>query len=174
VAYFSVIKIRRGGLLLDYQKQGQARQWRLARRGTKFLNTDPLTQVLFLLDTWWHRVNWLVAYPFEGMGESLPPDFTLIALAHLRALPAGKRIRFEPFADRLIGAAGLTWTAPDADVARMALHGAVERMILSILNDFRAAQLEYQKRRLGRGAISELAAFRITPFGKWLLDAIAV
>ena len=90
---------------------GQARQWRLTRRGTNFLNTDPLTQVLFLLDTWWHRVNWLVAYPFEGMGRGLPPDFTRIALAHLRALLARKRIRFEPFADKLIGAGGLTWTA---------------------------------------------------------------
>jgi len=39
-------------------------------------------------------------------------------------------------------------------------------MVLSILEDFGAARLEYQKRRLGRGATSELAAFRITPFGK--------
>lgn len=153
--------------------RGRVRRWRLTRRGAKFLNTDPLTQVLFLLDTWWHRVDWLVAYPFEGMGRGLPPDFTRIALVHLRALPVGKRTRFEPFADRLIGAGALTWTAQDASFAREALHGAVERMVLSILEDFGAARLEDRRRRLGRGTISELAAFRITPFGRWLLDAIA-
>ena len=153
--------------------RGRARLWRLTRRGAKFLNADPLTQVLFLLDTWWHRINWLVAYPFEGMGRGLPPDFTRITLAHLRALPVGKRTRFEPFADKLIGAGALMWTAQDANFAREALHGAVERMVLSILEDFGAARLEDRKRRLGRGTISELAAFRITPFGRWLLDAIA-
>ena len=86
----------------------------------------------------------------------------------------GKRTRFEPFADKLIGAGGLTWTAQDARFAREALHGAIEGMALSILEEFGAARLEDRKRRLGRGTISELAAFRITPFGRWLLDAIAV
>ena len=33
---------------------------------------DPLFQLAFLLYVWWFQVNWLVAYPFGGIGEDLP------------------------------------------------------------------------------------------------------
>jgi len=56
-----------GGLLTT----GQARRWRLAPAGHTFLDTPSLFQVSFLLSVWWHRVNWLVPYPFTGMGEAL-------------------------------------------------------------------------------------------------------
>jgi hypothetical protein len=151
---------------------GRARRWRLKRLGEKFLAADPLSQVLFLLSTWWYRVNWLIAYPFQGMGDSLPPFFSALTLASLRRLPVKKRIAAGAFADSLIEAAGLKWTAPDPDVGRMALRGAVRRMILYVLRDFGVATLEHRNKPLGRGSIRELAAFRMTPFGKLLLKAL--
>jgi hypothetical protein len=157
-----------GGLL----DAGRARRWRLKRLGEKFLAADALPQVLFLLTTWWYRVNWLIAYPFEGMGDSLPPSLSWLALMHLRRMPAKKRVAADAFADSLIEAAGLKWTAPDPDVGRMALRGAVRRMILYVLRDFGVATLEHRNKPLGRGSVRELAAFRIAPFGRLLLKAL--
>lgn len=151
---------------------GRARRWRLRPQGEKFLAADPWSQVSYLLSTWWHRVNWLVAYPFGAMGESLPPGFSALTLASLHALPVKKRIDFDKFADQLIQATGLTWTAPDMSFAPMFLHGAVERMILGILVNFGAVELEYQDKPLGRGTIREPVAFQITPFGQQLLEAL--
>ncbi len=151
---------------------GPARRWRLKQQSEKFLAADPLPQVLYLLSTWWHRVNWLVAYPFGGMGESLPPLFPTLTLASLRSLPDKKRIDFEKFADQLIQITGLTWTAPDMSFARMSLHGAVKRMVLGVLEDFGVVALTYKDKPLGKGTIPELVAFQITPFGQRLLDAL--
>jgi len=151
---------------------GRARRWRLKRLGGKFLAADPLPQVLFLLSTWWYRVNWLIAYPFEGMGDSLPPSLSSLTLMYLRRLPVTKRIAADTFADHLIEAAGLTWTAPDPDVGRMALRGSVRRMMLYVLRDFGIVTLEHRNKPLGRGSIRELAAFRMTPFGRPLLKAL--
>ncbi len=159
-----------GGLV----EAGRARRWRLKRLAGRFLDADPLPQVMYLLSTWWYRVNWLIAYPFVGMGGSLPPFFSTLTLKSLSALPVKKRVAFQKYADHLIGVAGLTWTAPDATIGRMALHGAVERMILGILEDFGAVTLEHRDKPLGRGSIKELAGFRITPFGKQLLDGLAL
>ena len=152
---------------------GRARQWRLKRSGEKFLTADPLSQVFVLVSTWWWRVNWLVAYPFTGMGDHLPPHLPSVALLNLRALPVKKHIAFEKFADQLISAARLTWTAPESSFAQMALQSAVRSMILNPLSGFGAATLEYKEKPLGKGAISELVAFRITPIGQLLLAALA-
>jgi hypothetical protein len=125
-----------------------------------------------LLATWWEGVKWLIAYPFGGMGESLPPRFEEVTLAHLLALPTETRIPFESFADRLIRETGLKWTAPNMTYARMLLHGAVGRMVIRILADFGVVEPEYQDKPLGKGTIKELVAFQITPFGKGLLESL--
>jgi hypothetical protein len=164
--FFLHILLDVGGLT----KAGRARLWRLTRKGEKFLATDAISQVLFLLSTWWYRVNWLVAYSYTGMGNSLPPRFAERTLASLRSLPVKKRIAFAGFADELISRTGLTWSVPD--IARMALHGAIRRMVIGILADFGAVTLNYRKKPLGRGTIRELVAFRITMFGDFLLKAL--
>ncbi|MFQ5855753.1 MAG: plasmid pRiA4b ORF-3 family protein [Anaerolineae bacterium] len=157
-----------GGLL----EGGPARRWRLAPVGEKFLAAHPLVQVWILLAVWWKQVNWLIAYPFEGMGESLPPRFEEITLDHLLSSPVDTRIPFEPFADRLIENTGLTWTSRDTTYHRMFLHAAVQRMVIEVMADFEVVEPEYQDKPLGEGTISELVAFQITPFGKRLLESL--
>jgi hypothetical protein len=158
-----------GGLLVG----GRARRLRLTPEGARFLLASPPTQVLVLLIYWWTYVNWLIAYPAGGMGEDLPPRFEEIALAHLLSLPVDERIPFEPFADKLIQATGLTWTAPDMTDARMLLHGAVARMVIAVLANFGVLEREYQDTPLGKGTTRELVAFRVTPFGGDLLETLA-
>lgn len=82
--YFLHILAEVGGLLVI----APARRWWLTSGAESFLALDPLLQVSFLLTVWWHQVNWLVAYPFEGMGEELPSSFNVVTLAQLRALVA--------------------------------------------------------------------------------------
>jgi len=168
--YFLHILAEVGGLLAI----APARRWRLTPGGKEFLGTAPLLQVSFLLTVWWYEVNWLVAYPFVGMGDALPPFFNLVTLARLRSLPIGTPISFEEFADGLIEKTGLTWTAPDSIVATTLLRGSITRMVIDVLADFGAVKCEYREEPLGKGTTLRLAAFEITPFGKALLDAVAI
>lgn len=157
-----------GGLI----KTGAARRWQLTKEGERFLAAAPLLQTAFLLAVWWYRVNWLIAYPFTGMGKGLPPMFTLHALGSLRALPAGIEIEFESYADQLIRATGLKWGVSDPEIATTALRGSIRRMMISVLDDFGALKCRYEKKPLGKGTISELVAFEITPLGAALLEAL--
>ena len=157
-----------GGLL----EGGPAQPWVLTPSGARFLTASPLAQVWMLFATWWGRINWLIAYPFGGIGESLPPHFEKITLAHLLSLPSDTRIPFEPFADRLIQESGLKWTAPDMTHAQMLLRGAIKRMVIGILADFDMVEREYWDKPLGKGTIRELVAFQITSFGRGLLESL--
>lgn len=157
-----------GGLL----EGGPAQPWVVTPYGAQFLIAEPLIQVWLLLVTWWKYVDWLVAYPFVGMGDSLPPRFKETTLAHLLALPVETRIPFEPFADKLIEETGLKWGAEEAPYDRILLHGAIERMVIDILADFGAVECEYRDEPLGKGTIKKLAAFQITSFGRGLLESL--
>jgi len=168
--YYLHILAEVGGLLAI----APARRWRLTPGGKEFLDTAPLLQASFLLTVWWYEVNWLVAYPFEGMGDALPPFFNLATLDRLCSLPIGTPISFEEFADGLIEKTGLTWTAPDSSAATMLLRGSITRMVIYVLANFGAVKCEYREEPLGKGTNSRLVAFEITPFGKALLDAVAI
>ncbi len=157
-----------GGVL----EGGPSRRWRLTPDGEKFLTASSPIQVWILFTFWWERVNWLIAYPFAGMDESLPPRFTKITLAHLLSSPANKRIPFEPFADKLIRETRLKWTAPDMTHAQMLLRSAIRRMVIGVLTDFEVVEPEYQDKALGKSKVREVVAFQITSFGKGLLESL--
>lgn len=155
-------------------KTAPARRWRLTPKGQEFSDMPPLLQLSYLLAVWWYKINWLVAYPFTGMGDNLPPRFSLDTLESLRALPVATRISFEEFADELIEKTGLTWTAQNLDLATKLLHGSIKRMVIDILATFGSVEREYRDKPLGKGTIPELVAFEITPLGDKLLKALAI
>lgn len=167
--YFLHILADVGGLI----KTAPARRWQLTAQGKRFIDVDPMLQVPFLLAVWWHKVNWLVAYPLAGMGNALPCFFPKATLASLRSLPTGTYVSFDKFADGLIGNTGLTWTAQDSSFATMALRGSIERMVIDVLVSFSALKCRYRKETLGKGTISRLVAFKITPWGIALLNTVA-
>jgi hypothetical protein len=150
-----------------------ARRWQLTPDGEAFLEMDPLLQLSYLLTTWWSRVNWLVAYPLEGMGEELPAGFVQTVLARLRVLPVGARIPFEEFADQIIEETGLTWTRHVAS-ERLYLRASIKRMVINILADFGAVTREVREKPLGTGTVSELVAFKVTMLGGVLLAMLAM
>ena len=150
----------------------KGKQWKLKRMGTNFLNLNALQQVVYLLNVWWYQVNWLVAYPFAGMGESLPIRFNMITLSQLHALPVSKGISFEPFADGLIREANLKWHAESQDMSARLLRGSIERMVVKVLEKFGVLKTEHIEKQMGRATTQELVSFEITGFGKKVLESI--
>jgi hypothetical protein len=156
-------------------KVAPARRWQLTSNGKKFLNNPPLIQVMYLFTIWWNQVNWLVAYPVQGMGENLPSFFNVFTLGHLQETCAvGKAVSFEKFADGLIEKTGLVWTAQDSSFARIFLHSSIERMVIEVLVTFGGANCKYREKPLGSGTTLELDTFELTQFGRALLDAVAI
>ena len=148
-----------------------ARRWRLTAKGVEFLGANPLLQMVSLLAIWWYEVNWLVAYPYTGMGEFLPPLFNRVTLDHLLSLPVGMKLFFEDFANELIEETGLTWTAKDNSAAPMLLRGSIARMVIHIISNFGLVEREYKEEQLGKETTPMLDTFEITPFGRALLEA---
>jgi hypothetical protein len=157
-----------GGLLT----LGGGRRWQLTPAGVQFLASAPLFQVWLLLATWWETVDWVIAFPVTGMAKGLPNRFKQITLADLLSVPVEVRIPYEPFADKLIEETGFRWSSQDPSSHRAILHGAIRRMVIRILTTFEILESEYQDVRLGAGTISQLVAFRVTPFGRDLLKSL--
>lgn len=58
--------------------------------------------------------------------------------------------------------------------ATNSLHSSISQMVISVLADFGAVKCRYRKEPLGRGTISKLHTFKITPLGRALLDVVTV
>jgi len=168
--YFLHILAEVGALL----KIAPACRWRLTRGGERFLRIDLLQQITLLISVWWYEVNWLVAYPFSGMGDDLPPFFSLVTLEELRSLSKNKKIPFDEFANEVIERTGITWGAPDSEFANDLLQNSIERMVIGMLKKFGAVECEYRDVPLGKGKISKLQTFKIVPFGRALLESLAI
>lgn len=166
--YFLHVLAEVGGLLTI----APGRRWRIAPVGKKLLDADPLLQLSFLLTIWWYKVNWLIAYPYGGMGDDLPQFFNLNTLDNLYALPTETRISFKQFANDLIEKSGLTWTSQERTFASSCLRGSIAKMIIHILTGFGALECEYRKEPLGKGTTNELVAFKVKEFGKILLQVL--
>ncbi|MCX7680635.1 MAG: hypothetical protein N2508_01490 [Anaerolineae bacterium] len=151
---------------------GPGRRWRLTSLGEEFLAIPPPVQVWLMVYIWWSQVNWLIAFPFQGLGETLPPQFKETTLHHLLALPVDTSTSVDAFASRLIKATGLQWRARDSSNAQMFLHAAVSRMVIYILADFGLIEVKYRKKETGLLTFEEAVAFKMTAFGHGLLETL--
>jgi len=159
------------GRLID---TGRSRRWKLTAQGEQFLAVEPDLQLTFTLAVWWHRVNWLVSYPYEGMGGDLPYGFSNTALAQLRAIPTGIDISFAEYANDLIEVTDLVWGAPESPIADDMLRGSVERMIVDVLAMCGALERFYKTRRSLGVRLRVLTTIRLTPLGRALVEAMAL
>jgi hypothetical protein len=150
------------------------RRWRLTYKGVEFLDANPLLQVVSLLAIWWYEVNWLVAYPYTGMGEFLPPLFNMVTLDYLLSLPVGMKLYFKDFANELIEETGLSWTANNNAAAAILLRGSIARMVIHIIANFGLVEREYKEEQLGKETTPMLDSFEITPFGRAFLEAMVL
>lgn len=151
-----------------------AQRWRITSDGEQFLCLGPLFQTTVLLSIWWYNVNWLVAYPFAVMGDDLPEDFEQVTLTFLQSHEIDKPIPFKQFADDLIDQTGLSATALDSSFKQILLQGSIQMMVLRTLSFFDAVDEKFREKPDRKGAISDFGSFKITPFGKCLLDSLLI
>ena len=156
----------------DLVKIARGKRWRLLPEGERFLTLDPFLQLGNLSMIWWYKVNWLVAYPYEGMGEALPDYFNLATLDRLLELPVGEQIPFEEFADDLIARTGLTWTSPQ--YAEMLLRSSIAQMVVYVSERLGIVKNQYREERIGNSNLRDLVAFEVTPLGRALLEGLTV
>lgn len=166
--YFRHVLASNGGLVAG----GLGRRWKLTPLGERFLAAPAPLQVWLLLATWWTQTNWAIAAPYGFADGYMPAGFSRLALEHLLELPVGERLPFEAFADRIIEGARLVWPIQDQNSARNILRAIIERTVIDPLVDFGILLVDYEPHKILGAEYPELSAFRITPFGKGLLDAI--
>jgi hypothetical protein len=157
-----------GGLVAG----GQSRRWKLTPLGERFLAAPSPLQVWLLLATWWTQTNWAIASPFDFEDGYMPSGFSQLTLKHLPDLPSGELASFERFADRMIEDSRMVWPIQDQDSARSILRTIVERTVVNPLVDFGILQTEYEPHKTLGADFPQPSTFRITSFGKGLLEAI--
>ncbi len=166
--YFRHILAQVGGLL----ETPKGARWRVTPAGEAWLEADSNEQALYLLHTWWYRVNWLIAWPVGGVGDALPRAFEDVTLARLLAIPVGRRVDYEPFADMLVQRTFLTWSTPDISYREEMLRGAIRKIVAQPAADLGVAALLTQE--LGPPPmVPKLLAFRITAAGRVMLTALS-
>ncbi len=150
-------------------------RWQLTPGGIRFLEGDPLLQVLSLFSAWWYRVDWRIALHIEA-GE-LPEGFPTSTLAYLLAQPVGKWIELQDFTAVLNARTGLATAlakisgSGDWHQETKALNWDVRRMIAEPLVLFHVAEGRYLP-QLPPPAGKRLTAFKISWFGKALLEGL--
>ena len=166
--YFRHVLASVGGLVTG----SPGRRWKLTTLGERFLAAPAPLQVWLLCATWWTQTNWAIASPYSFEDGYMPAGFSRLALKHLLDLPVGDVVSFELFADRIIENAGLVWPIQEQERARRILRGIIERIVINPLVDFGILQADYEPHKTLGVGFRELSTFRITPFGKGLLEAI--
>jgi hypothetical protein len=166
--YFRHVLVSVGGLVTG----GIGRRWKLISLGERFLAAPAPLQVWLLLATWWTQTNWAIASRYDFEDGYMPPGFSRLALKHLLELPLGEPASFERFADRMIEESRMVWPIENQDSARRILRSIIERVVINPLVDFGILQTEYEPHKTLGAEFRELSTFRITPFGKGLLEAI--
>ncbi|HLE13238.1 MAG TPA: plasmid pRiA4b ORF-3 family protein [Anaerolineales bacterium] len=166
--FFRHVLASMGGLAAG----GLGRRWKLTNLGERFLAAPAPLQVWLLFVAWWTQTNWAIATPYSFEDGYPPAGFSRFALKHLLDLPVGDRLSFEPIADRMIEASGMTWPSQDQDRAHSILRSIIERIVIDPLVDFGILQTEYEPHKILGAEFRELSAFRITLFGRGVLEAI--
>jgi hypothetical protein len=151
---------------------GPGRRIRFTQAGSEFLAAPAPLQVWYLLAVWWTKVNWLIAFPYEGAGDQLPYGFNQIVGEHLMELPLEEDIPIDSFADGMISEGRLTWQSNNQERARENLHKLIESCVIDPLRDFNILAPRYETKAGVFRDIKILTGFRITRFGKHFLEPL--
>ena len=166
--HFRHVLVSVGGLV----KGGSGRRWKLTPLGERFLAAPSPLQVWLILATWWTQTNWAIASPFDFEDGYMPSGFARLALKHLLELPLGELSSFERFADQMIEDSRMVWLIENQDSAQRILRNIIEHVVIDPLVDFGILQTVYEPHKTLGAEFRELSTFRITSFGKGLLEAI--
>ncbi len=166
--YFLMVLAEVGELVYG----GPGRRFRITQGGTEFMAAPAPLQTWYLLAVWWTRVNWLIAFPYEGFGEALPFGFSQTVGRRLMELPVGRNVAPDKFSDRLINEGRLKRGSEKQDRAVENLPAMIENCIIDPLVDFGILAPRYHTEA---GILRErktLVDFQITRFGRHFLGPL--
>lgn len=166
--YYCHVLASVGGLI----EGGLGKRWHLTPMGSHFLASTSLQQVWWLMWTWWRRTNWGIAVPYGSDNYYRSGEVPYAALNLLLNQKVGQEQAYEPFADRLIAEVKMFWPIENQETARDILHSVIELMVINPLKKFGVLETRYQPHKTLGERFRDLAAFQITPFGRWLLSSL--
>jgi len=148
------------------------RRWEIKPEGEAFFGMTASSQVFHMLLTWWTRLNWTIEFPFSGFAYGLPPGFMDKTLELLLKQPVMEDLDYESFARRLIQETGLTWPIEDQSSANQILLGAVENIVMHVMERFGVVTLENRTDKIEGFEFETLHTFKVTSHGRRLLEII--
>jgi hypothetical protein len=151
---------------------GPGRIWKVTRPGEEFLILPAVAQAWDLFITWWYRINWPVALPISGFGDLPSEQLRTATTEAFKALPIDQPVEFGPFAERLAQAAGVALPGYDPEISQMIIHSAVDQIVIDPLENFGVLAVERQPESRLNVDIQRAVSFKVTEFGKVLLDAV--
>jgi hypothetical protein len=157
-----------GGLVTG----GMGRRWKLTPLGERFLAAPAPLQVWLLWRPGGRKPIGRLLLRMISRMAICRPDFQGLRSNICWNYRLGEPASFERFADRMIEDSRMVWPIQDQDNARRILRSIIERTVINPLVDFGILQTEYEPHKTLGAEFRELATFRITPFGKGLLEAI--
>lgn len=150
---------------------GPGRRWKLTELGQIFLKEAPERQAARLFAAWWLSVDWDVALYHDIELPYWVEERTLKALLEL---DVETEIPVKPFARRLAEAIGYAWPEEGDDSTIVyILQGMIERMVLDPNGRLGVLAVERVPDKDFGGRMMKLLSFRVTPFGRYLLEALA-
>lgn len=151
---------------------GPGIHWQITAAGKKFLGQAADKQVIFLLFTWWYRVDWRISGSNEFFFGDLSSFFIKQVLEFILVQPIDISLPFEIFADGLIAKTGLFSGIEDQKRARKRLLTVLQEMVVEPLSSFGLFKCEYKIKPYSYFGLQELKLIKLTSQGKVLLGML--
>jgi len=163
----------------DLLSGGPGRRWRVTQYGKAFLDAPAAVQVWIIFTSWWFKTSWEMGFQYFISDDLFPEGFEDSVREILMENPAGKRIEFISFADRLIQKNDLQWPIGDQKMGRTILHDIIGKIVIEPLVEFNVlsavneVSTEYGTQpESPNSSAKALVAFQLTPFGLSLLKTV--
>jgi len=166
--YFSHMLVHGAALVAG----GPGKIWKVTHAGADFLSLPAVAQAWDLFITWWFRINWPVALPISGFGDLSQEQLRTATAEAFKALTVEQLVEFGPFAERLAEAAGVALPGYAPETSQMIIHSAVDQIVIDPLENFGVLAVERKAESRLNVGIQRAVSFRVTEFGKMLLDAV--
>jgi len=151
---------------------GPGRIWRVTPVGEAYLSLPAVAQAWDMFITWWYRIYWTIALPISGFGDLSIETLRSQTAAAFKALPVDQPVEFGPFAENLTAAIGVDLAEYDPEPRQMIIYSAIDQIFIDPLENFGVLVVERQPESQLNVDILRTVSFKVTEFGKMLLDAV--
>jgi hypothetical protein len=151
---------------------GPGNRWMPSGLGEEIDNAPALLQVWLLFSNWWLRGDWSESYQLTAIAEESLDSFKETSLDLLLEYDAEETVLYADFIERLIQEMALVPGMENRASAVILLTYGVQGMLIDPLVKFGMLQKEFQARENAGREWEELHSFKLTAFGKAMLEIL--